>query len=66
MTFNNGEYEITNDGESIEISKAALEKWREHYHRVAKKQSSDEIRRYFIGRATTIIDILKHFEELEI
>lgn len=68
MRLEPNEYVIKKKGdlETITITKEALEKWRDHYLNVAKKYKKDPCKRgYFIGKAGTLIDLLKHFEEEE-
>ena len=52
------------DGDSITISKAELEKWRNHYHNVALEEDTNEIKWFYLGKRDVMIDILKHFEPL--
>ena len=52
------------DGDSITISKAELEKWRNHYHTVALEEDTNEIKWFYLGKREVMIDILKHFELL--
>ena len=71
MVLESDEYKIQNDG--IWISKAALEECRDHYCNVADKfkpkprrQDLDFRWPFYIGKADVCIDLLKHFEMLEL
>lgn len=69
MILQNNDYEITHRGtpyESIEISKTALERLRDHYHEVGRKLISPEMKMFYAGKIEVIVDMLKHFEELEV
>ena len=64
MTLRNGDYEIHSD--SITIRKEVLEKWRDHYMKVAEeKTDSKYVKTYFHGKADDVLDLLKLFEPLE-
>lgn len=52
------------DGDSITISKAELEKWRNNYHTMALEEDMNEIKWFYLGKREVMIDILKHFESL--
>lgn len=52
------------DGDSITISKAELEKWRDHYHNEALEEGKGKIGWFYLGKREVMIDILKHFEPL--
>ena len=52
------------DGDSITISKAELEKWRDHYHNEALEEGKGKIGWLYLGKREVMIDILKHFEPL--
>ena len=71
MVLDKKEYFIQDDG--IWISKSALEECRDHYCKVAdkfkpkpKKQELDSRWPFYIGKADVYIDLLKHFEPLEL
>lgn len=71
MTLNKDEFRVEDDG--IWISKAALEECRDHYRKVAekfkprpKKQGLDSVWSFYVGKADVFIDLLKHFEQLEL
>lgn len=71
MVLEKDEYRIEGDG--IWISKKALEEYRNHYCNVAdkfkpkpKKQDLDFRWPFYIGKADVCIDLLKHFEPLEL
>lgn len=69
MRLENNEYIVSKAGvpdESITITKAALEKWRDHYLRLMKKLIG--MGHYgqalaCMGKADSLTDLLKHFEE---
>ena len=52
------------DGDSITISKAELEKWRDHYNNVALEQGKGKIGWFYLGKREVMIDILKHIDPL--
>lgn len=56
-------YEI--DGDNMIITKAELEKWRDHYYSVASEKGKGKIGWFYLGKHEVIIDILKMFEPLE-
>lgn len=71
MVLEKDEYRI--DGDGIWISKKALEGYRNHYCNVAdkfkpkpKKQDLDFRWPFYVGKADVCIDLLKHFEPLEL
>lgn len=71
MVLERDEYRIENDG--IWISKKALEECRDHYCNVADKlkpkpnrQDFDFLYPYYLSKADVCIDLLKHFEMLEL
>ena len=71
MVLEKDEYRIESDG--IWISKSALEEWRDHYCKVAdkfkpkpQKQDLDFRWPFYIGKVEVCIDLLKHFEPLEL
>ena len=71
MILQANEFKIENDG--IWISKKALEECRNHYCKVAdkfkpktKKQDLDFRWPFYVGKADVYIDLLKHFEMLEL
>lgn len=71
MVLEKDEYRI--DGDGIWISKVALEECRDHYRKVAekfkprpKKQGFASVWSFYIGKANMCIDLLKHFEQLEL
>ena len=71
MVLEKDEYRIESDG--IWISKKALEECKNHYYNVAdkfkpkpKKQDLDFRWPFYIGKADVCIDLLKHFESLEL
>lgn len=69
MRFDDNEYIVSKAGvpdESITITKTALEKWRDHYLKVADKSKKEPFKwGLYIGKADVLIDLLKMFEELE-
>ena len=71
MVLDKKEYFIQDD--KITISKKALEECRDHYCKVAdkfkpkpKKQDLDFRWPFYVGKADVCIDLLKHFETLEL
>ena len=71
MVLQKDEYRIEGDG--IWISKKALEECRDHYCKIAdkfktkpKKQDIDFRWPFFLGKTDVCIDLLKHFEMLEL
>ena len=59
-------YEI--DGDNIIITKAELEKWRDHYFKLAQhhKANNDAFRQaLYMGKHSVMCDLLKMFEPLE-
>ena len=71
MQLERDEFKITDDG--IWISKKALEECKKHYCKVAdkfkpKKKDADLDFKYpfYIGKADMCVDLLKHFEPLEL
>ena len=61
------------EGDSITINKKELEEIRDHYCKVAdkfkpkpKKQNLVFLWPFYIGNADVYIDLLKHFETLEL
>jgi hypothetical protein len=71
MVLQNDEFKIQDDG--IWISKKALEECRDHYFKVAdkfkpkpKRQDLDFRWPFYVGKADVCIDLLKHFEPLEL
>lgn len=69
MRFNNNEYDICDEaindgGVGIFIIKEALEKWRDHYRKVASKYENEPFKwGFYMGKADVLIDMIKHFEE---
>lgn len=69
MRLENNEYIVSKAGvpdESITITKEALEKWRDHYLRLRKKyygMGNHERGIAYLGKASVLTDLLKHFEE---
>ena len=53
------------EGDYIKVSKAELEKWRDHYDAVASEKGKGKIGWFYLGKRETLIDILKMFEPLE-
>lgn len=53
------------DGDYLCISKAELEKWRDHYNAVASEKGKGEIGWFYVGKADVLVDMLKMFEPLE-
>ena len=52
--------------DAIIISKKALEEWRKHYMNVSNQdQKEKDVRLFYVGKADTLTDILKHFEDEE-
>ena len=71
MQLERDEYKIQDDG--IWISKKALEECKQHYCKVAdkfspkpKKQDLDFRYSFYLGKADVYVDLLKHFESLEL
>ena len=58
-------YDCKIDGDNITISKDVLEKWRDHYWEVSRKQDDEWRKGFYIGKADVYINILKLFEPLE-
>lgn len=75
MRLENNEYIVSKAGvpdESITITKAALEKWRDRYLEVAERYRLDITEQddmnvwkwgLYTGMADSLTDLLKHFEE---
>lgn len=70
MRLENTEHYISKEscGECILISKAALEKWRDHYLKESNEIPEAHPAREFMmghytGKASVLCDLLKHFEE---
>lgn len=66
MRINDNEYIVSKNvpDESITIIKEALEKWRDHYLKVASKYKNEPFKwGLYLGKADALIEILKHFEE---
>lgn len=63
MTLRKGEYEINED--SITIKKEVLQQWRDHYLKVSKSESREQLSLLYLGKHDVIVDILKMFEPLE-
>lgn len=68
MQFRNGEYQITED--SICIKKSVLEAWRDHYREVSKRNKDIPFNEdwqgcIYMGKADVLVDILKHFDDLD-
>ena len=52
--------------ETITITKEALEEWRDHYLKVADKSKKEPFKwGLYVDKADVLIDLLKHFEDLE-
>lgn len=73
MRFNNNEYSISPNEDWIAIRKDVLERWRDHYLNLVKDQkrnvdisnSADAWKQgLYMGKADSLIEILKHFEEM--
>ena len=67
MILQSDEYKIQDDG--IWISKAALEECKQHYCRVADKchLGKNNLQKvFYMGKADVYVDLLKHFEPLEL
>ena len=71
MVLEKDEYVVCDD--KITISKKALEECRDHYCKCAdkfkpkpRKQDLDFRWPFYIGKADVCIDLLKHFEMLEL
>lgn len=72
MRFEDPEYGIgtytTEAGfaKGIIITKEALERWRNHYLALSKKYNNNIfMRTLYLAKAGVLIDILKHFDEME-
>ena len=66
MVLQDDEYKIQDDG--IWISKAALEKLREHYNKVSlgcDREMKMLQAHFYMGKCHAYVDLLKHFEPLE-
>ena len=67
MVLEKDEYRIEGDG--IWISRVALEECKQHYQKVADKchLGKNNIQKvFYIGKADVYLDLLKHFEPLEL
>jgi len=67
MQLERDEYKIQDDG--IWISRKALEECKQHYQKVADKchLSKNNIQKvFYIGKADVYVDLLKHFDPLEL
>ena len=67
MVLQSDEYKIENDG--IWISKKALEECKQHYCKVADKchlRKNNLQKVFYTGKADVYVDLLKHFEPLEL
>jgi hypothetical protein len=71
MVLRKDEYVVYDD--KITISKKALEECKQHYCKVAdkfspkpKKQDLDFRYPFYLGKADICVDLLKHFEPLEL
>ena len=53
------------EGDCIKISKAELEKWRDHYTNEAETRGRGKIGWFYLGKREVLIDMLKMFEPLE-
>lgn len=66
MVLQNSDYTIQGQ-ESITIKKETLERLRDHYLAVAAEKGGDHIMRmFYVGKADICIDLLKHFDMLEV
>lgn len=70
MVLQNSDYTIQGQ-ESITIKKETLERLRDHYWNVANKETDEQGETnwkgwFFLGKRDVIIDILKHFDMLEV
>lgn len=66
MILEQGEYEISEDGEKITITKKALEEWRNHYDKVRKHYGErSNVAWMYLGKTDVFVDLLKMFEPLE-
>ena len=55
------------EGDYIKVSKAELEKWRNHYYKVSQeghRERASFLRGYYNGKKDVFIDILRMFEPL--
>ena len=67
MTLEKDEYKIEDNG--IWISKKAIEECKNHYCKVADKchLGKNNLQKvFYIGKADVYVDLLKHFEMLEL
>lgn len=72
MRFNNDEFAISKNEEWITIRKDVLEKWRDHYLNLTKEKLLDSVdntgdawkQGLYMGKADSLIQILKHFDEM--
>ena len=67
MRLENDEYKIQDDG--IWISKKALKECKQHYCKVADKchLGKNNLQKvFYMGKADVYVDLLKHFEPLEL
>lgn len=67
MQLERDEYRIQDDG--IWISKAALEECKQHYCKVAVKchLGKNNLQKvFYMGKADVYVDLLKHFEPLDL
>lgn len=66
MIFEQGEYEISEDGKKITITKECLEEWRNHYDKVRKHYGvRSNVAWMYLGKTDVFVDLLKMFEPLE-
>ena len=67
MILQENDFKIKNDG--IWISKKALEECKKHYQKVADKCHLGKYnlqKVFYTGKADVYVDLLKHFEPLEL
>ena len=67
MILEKDEYKIQDDG--IWISKKAIEECKQHYCKVADKchlEKNNLQKVFYMGKADVYVDLLKHFEMLEL
>lgn len=65
MVLDKSEYEISEDGSKITITKECLEHLRDHYNNVRKSYGNSKVAWMYLGKSDVFVDILKMFEPLE-
>lgn len=66
MILEQGEYEISEDGKKITITKKCLEEWRDHYYQLSRNAHLQALyMTLYEGKYDVLCCILKMFEPLE-